>query len=366
MRIGKTLMIAISLFIMTGASLTMNESVSMGMDPVKKAQATSPGNPNKRLNKPENTLESKIDRYLLDKRFSGSVLIAVGGSILLNKGYRYADYDEKILNAKETVHRIGSITKSLTAISALQLQEKGLLDVLDPVSTYIPDFPNGKNIKIFHLLTNTSGVKGFSEGKSELSHRELIRKIEKKSVSYIPGTEWDYENANYSVAAYIVEKASSMPYNVYVQKYIFEPAHMLHSGFGTVSFERNPFSKGYVNIYNNLIHANHADWTQYFGSGDAYMTTKDMYLLDRALVSGALLSQKSLNQMVTPYKHDYGFGIYKKRNYMYSHGVIGGWDCMNSFNLQDGTFVVLFSNSYNRSVPIKKWNDDIFEMINRI
>ena len=92
-------------------------------------------------------LTQQIDRYIKTEtdsgNFSGTVLIAKNGAILLNKGYGNANYELNVPNTPAIKFRICSITKQFTAFAIMQLQEKGLLTVEDPLTKYIPDFPNG-------------------------------------------------------------------------------------------------------------------------------------------------------------------------------------------------------------------------------
>ena len=94
-------------------------------------------------------------------RFSGAVLIAKGDKVLLRKGYGNANYELNVANTPETVFRIGSITKSFTALSILQLEEKGKLKVSDPVAKYVPELPAAWSaITIHQLLCHKSGIPG--------------------------------------------------------------------------------------------------------------------------------------------------------------------------------------------------------------
>ena len=107
-------------------------------------------------------LEAKVDAYvkpLLEmKAFSGSILIAKKGQVLLSKGYGMANYELDVPNTPQTKFHIASITKTFTATAILLLQERGMLNVSDPLTKYIPDYPNGDKITIHHLLTHTSGI----------------------------------------------------------------------------------------------------------------------------------------------------------------------------------------------------------------
>src|SRR5262252_3939464 len=110
----------------------------------------------------DRTIELQLDLYLkpyLDLGgFSGSILIARGGRVLLSKGYGLANYELNVPNTPQTKFHLGSVSKTFTAAAIMILQERGKLNVQDPLSKFIPDYPNVDRIKLHHLLTNTSGI----------------------------------------------------------------------------------------------------------------------------------------------------------------------------------------------------------------
>jgi CubicO group peptidase (beta-lactamase class C family) len=86
-------------------------------------------------------MEQVVQSYVSDKQFMGSVLVARGGTIVLDKGYGFANLEWSIPNTSTTKFRLGSITKQFTAASILLLEERGKLKTDDPVKKYIPDAP---------------------------------------------------------------------------------------------------------------------------------------------------------------------------------------------------------------------------------
>ncbi len=87
-----------------------------------------------------------LQAYLETGYFMGSVLVARGSEILLNQGYGMANLEHGVKNAPHTKFCIGSVTKQFTATAILQLQQQGLLDVNQAISTYLPDYPKGEQI----------------------------------------------------------------------------------------------------------------------------------------------------------------------------------------------------------------------------
>src|SRR5215471_10896416 len=98
-----------------------------------------------------------------DKDFSGSVLVARGDHIVLNKSYGLANIEWNIPNTPTTKFRIGSITKQFTAAAILLLEERGKLNVNDPVKKYMPAAPAAwDKITLFNVLTHTAGIPNFT------------------------------------------------------------------------------------------------------------------------------------------------------------------------------------------------------------
>ncbi|MFN2126955.1 MAG: serine hydrolase domain-containing protein, partial [Anaerolineales bacterium] len=88
-------------------------------------------------------IAAKVDAYLKtqSEQFHGTILLAVGDKILMNKGYGMADYSHNIANSADTKYLIGSTTKHFTAVMILQLVEKGLIDLDDSIDEYFPNGP---------------------------------------------------------------------------------------------------------------------------------------------------------------------------------------------------------------------------------
>src|SRR5512139_2471640 len=104
-------------------------------------------------------IDARLAQMTRDGTFTGSVLIALDGKILLSKGYGLSDRVRGIANTPQTRFRLGSVTKQFTAMGILILQSQGKLSVKDPICNFIADCPREwQGITIHHLLTHTSGL----------------------------------------------------------------------------------------------------------------------------------------------------------------------------------------------------------------
>ena len=99
-----------------------------------------------------------IDKYAVLLKFNGSILVAKHRNIMVSKAYGMSNEEQQLPNTTQTKFMVGSITKQFTALSIMQLEERGLLNVNDKIDKYIPNFPHGKEITIRQLLSHTSGL----------------------------------------------------------------------------------------------------------------------------------------------------------------------------------------------------------------
>lgn len=181
-------------------------------------------------------IEAYVDGLAADRHFSGSVLVSKEGGILLAKGYGKANKELNINNHAHTRHRIGSITKSFTAIAILQLVEKGLIRLEDPIGRYFPGQTGGDRITVHHLLTHTSGIPDYFNRMEEQELRawitnpsstaELIDRFCKLPLDFDPGELYSYSNSGYVLLGALIERMTGQDYGDYFRDNIFVPAGM--------------------------------------------------------------------------------------------------------------------------------------------
>ncbi|GFN34415.1 serine hydrolase [Tepidimicrobium xylanilyticum] len=252
--------------------------------------------------------------------FNGSLLVAKNGKILLNEGYGFADKEQKIKNTSQTTFAIGSITKQFTAMAVMQLAEKGLLNVEDKLSKYLPDFPNGDLITIHNLLTHTSGLVSYTNLneflKMDISNRSpeaVIDLIKDLPLNFEPGKMFEYSNTNYVLLGMIVEKVSNIPLEKYLDGNIFKPLNMESTGMYSIDKYHIQDATPYVGFLELHPVDDELVLTQAFGAGNMYSTVEDLYRWDRALKTEKLISKETLNKIFEKYisideTNYYGYG----------------------------------------------------------
>jgi CubicO group peptidase (beta-lactamase class C family) len=309
-----------------------------------------------------NRIDSLITAYTGEADFTGSVLVAKGGQIVLKKSYGWSNAEKKTQNDGATVFNIASVTKTFTAAIILKLQEKGKLSVHEKLSTYYPNFPHGDKITIHHLLTHTSGIFNYTsdagfrkmDQSKELHLEEMIALFKDKPLQFEPGTKFSYCNSGYTLLGYIIEKVTGTSYATALQKLIFKPLSMSHTTFGPPDTMGNKLAQGYMMHYKNFTYPSYKVHPSIsYATGAIYSTVEDLYKWHKALQSGRFLSQESLNATYK-YKGMYGYGWYTDSLYgkqRLSHdGNIAGYKSNINRVPQDDVCVIALSNANNSSV----------------
>ena len=272
------------------------------------------------LTGPDSAISQKLDEYmtaLTDAgRFSGTVHVARGDTVLLSKGYGMADLEFSVPNIPKTVFPIGSNTKQFTAAAIMKLQEQGKLNVTDPVSLYISDAPQWKDIRIYHLLNHTSGIQ--SDGAflitdpADLALPEIGKQVAALPLTFEPGTSLTYSNNGYIMLSYIIEQASGMSFDDYLKKNIFLPLGMNNSGQDNARDVFSIRASGYTTMDGKHIHYDLQNIHNSWGAGSIHSTTEDLFRWERAFhTPGTILSPQSTAAMV---ENLYGIGKMQQTN----------------------------------------------------
>jgi CubicO group peptidase (beta-lactamase class C family) len=297
-------------------------------------------------------VSQKLDKYmtaLADAgRFSGTVFVAQGDTVLLSKGYGMANYEFSVPNTPQTVFPIGSNTKQLTAAAIMKLQEQGRLNITDPVTRYIPNATKWKDIRIYHLLNHTAGIQ--SDGAfsltdpTDLTLPETMERISALPLTFEPGTNYTYSNNGYIVLSAIIEQASGMSYDEYLKTNIFLPLGMNSTGQDNA---RDVFSRrasGYTTMDGKHIHYDLQNIHNSWGAGSVHSTTEDLFRWERAFhAPGTILSPQSTAAMV---ENHYGIekGVVKNRTFNGHGGRNFGFISYTLYYTETDVSIMFLSN----------------------
>lgn len=311
-------------------------------------------------------LEKKADSIITtefkDVNGPGGVfLITQKGKPVYKKAFGKANLELDSQMTSENVFQIGSMTKQFTAIAILMLEQQGKLNVTDPVSKYIPDYPNGHSITIHHLLTHTSGIKDFTKMKSlsEIAQKEMTPKMmvdffKNEAVDFIPGEKFEYNNSGYVVLGYLIELTSGTTYETFIRQQIFDRLDMTHSYYASDRKVIPMRAYGYHKKSHGYVNKTMISFSVPFASGSLMSTVDDLQKWQNALNRNILLDTEQTAKAFRKYKLNngeeigYGYGWHlKDQNGMSTRehgGSVFGFKTMGVYIPGDDIYVVGLSN----------------------
>jgi CubicO group peptidase (beta-lactamase class C family) len=256
--------------------------------------------------------------------FAGTVVVIDDGEIVLEKAYGLADRKAERANAVDTIFRLGSASKPLTAAAVLALAEDGALELDDPVAQHFPELlpenleKDGVSATIHHILTPTSGIgdaKATEYFKKNawfevIEPDQLLAAAAELPMVSTPGINFAYSNWGYYLLGLVVERVSGLSYEVFLRERFFAPLGMDDSGTHLPAAKADRAALGYDEKGETMAGKAWFKDTQLslvFGSGQIYATAGDLARWDRALASGAVLPKLGA-RLFTPALGGYAYG----------------------------------------------------------
>ena len=173
-----------------------------------------------------------------------SVAVFVGNEVVWAKGYGWADIEHRIAATAETIGRTGSISKSFTAVLMMQLAERGVFDIDEPLSNYFPeisglaDQPDDMRPVTFRMLaSHTAGLvrepdlRGAASGPIYKWEDKILEAIPRTSFQASPGAGYSYSNIGFGILGLAISRAAGEPFMDLVAELIFKPLGMSSSTF---------------------------------------------------------------------------------------------------------------------------------------
>jgi CubicO group peptidase (beta-lactamase class C family) len=255
-------------------------SIGLFYSPVANGQAINKDN-----------LETKIDALIPKQINDTTAGLVVGivhkGELIFSKGYGLANLSYGIPNDSKMVYNLGSVSKQFLGYAFAMLHVEGLLNIDDPVTKYLENWPEfDKKVSLRHLLSHTSGYReaytvsnlaGRRIGVDRLSREECLNVVRKQpQLEFIPGSQWTYNSTAWVILAEVLEKVTGQPADEWVEENILGPLDMkdtqiesyvgevIHNTAESYSYEKE---KGYVNEESNRA---------IFGAAEVYSSIDDL------------------------------------------------------------------------------------------
>ncbi len=290
----------------------IGKGVIRGMQPSGNLPPYTPVSSDKMNSYLKNYMEqlSKLDR------FSGSILVAKGDTILFEETYGKSNKKLNEENDSNTSFNIASTTKTFTTVAIAKLAEQGKLKFTDSISKFIPEYPKdiANQVTIHHLLTHTSGIelddyKPFNEEvrkarsmddllNAQITHIDSMNEGRRKDFKVL--NKHDYSNENFALLGIIIERVSGMSYGEYIEQNIFNPLNMKNS-FADIHKLADHQNKaiGYTykdkedNFIDGIRRENGGVGLYLAPDGGIYSTTRDLYTYFKAINNHTLISKET-------------------------------------------------------------------------
>jgi CubicO group peptidase (beta-lactamase class C family) len=229
-------------------------------------------------------------------------------------GFGLADVENRVPARADTVYRIASLSKPITATAVLQLAERGLVDLDAPVQRWVPAFPEKRApVSLRQILTHTSGIRHYRSGEfiQRRRYRDVVAALaifKDDPLLFEPGTRYEYSSHAYNLLAAVVECASGLGFGEYLRERVFEPAGMndTHLDRAERLVDRRARQYERSGVPGRWRNAPAADLSSKWAAGGMLSSALDLARFHVALDRGVLLRPETLGLMHAEHRLDDG------------------------------------------------------------
>jgi len=308
--------------------------------------------------------KSKLDLYFnsleLAKNRMLSISINSNGHEVYQKSIGFSDVSKGKRSNEFTKYRIGSISKTFTAVIILQLIDEQKLSFNTCLNKYFPQIANSEKITIELLLRHRSGIfditrdKNFKNWIRKTQSREQMLERFVKNGSIFEANERDeYSSTNYLLLSYIAEVIENKSYAQIIETRIIEPLKLKRTAYGKKINSNNNEALSYTKEWYDWELAPETNMSAPSGAGALVSTPTEVNIFIQNLFSGKLVSNISLNKMID-FRHRNGMGLFK---FSFTHigglghtGSIDGFQSIMVYFPREKFSVTILSNGLTTSV----------------
>ena len=250
-----------------------------------------------------------------------SVAVALGGRLAYAEARGFIDLENKVPASLQSVYRLASISKVVTAVAVLQLVEQGKLDLDRPVGEYLDEWPEKRwPVTTRQLLGHQGGVRHYRRGEGEStrhyrSQRAGLVRFARDPLLHEPGTKYHYSSFGFNLAAAVVEAVTGEKFADYLEEAISRPSGAESLQDDNVRRLIPHRAQGYIRRGSVLENSVLMDSSYKLGGGGLCSNAVDLAHFGVALLDGRLLTEESLSKMMTAQltssggTTNYGLGI---------------------------------------------------------
>ena len=309
--------------------------------------------------KPEK-MDSLFQNIEASNKAMGSFCLSHQGTTLYQRNFGFRNLKNQQRPDEQTQYRIGSISKTFTAVVILQLVQETKLELQTPIAEFFPKIPKAKQITIEDLLRHRSGIYNFTNDpnlnqQDKLSQEELLNLISKNKSEFEPNSQEAYSNSNYVLLTWIAEKIENKPFAEILQTRIFGPCSLSRTQYASkVNPDLNQ-ALSYLYESGTWAEAPQTDPSIALGAGAISSTPQDLNRFFLTLFQGRLLKPETLAQMQKPLKGaGLGMGLmpfpFHEHQAFGHNGGIDGFQSVTAYFPQHELSLSLSLNAANLSI----------------
>lgn len=302
---------------------------------------------------------AKLDRYfdVLDSadRFMGSVAVFKSGKMIYQRSVGFS-YIEKGIRAEAlTGYRIGSISKTFTAVLVMKSVEKGKISLEQTIDNWFPQVPNANRITVRHLLTHRSGIHNFTDVPTYLrwntayrNEQQMLDTIVAQPSDFEPGTKASYSNSGYVLLTLILQKVWGKTYGTLLQKHILRPGKLKETTYAIQIDTMGIHAQSYRKVF-GWWRQSITDASVPLGAGAISTTAADLARFGGQLFEGKFITKESIAEM-QKLEDNIGMGLFRfpfYERWSYGHGgsIDGFQSIFSCFPKEKLTYALLSNGS---------------------
>jgi CubicO group peptidase (beta-lactamase class C family) len=255
-------------------------------------------------------LKNLLLSYHEKAQFDGVVLVSDIDGIILQESYGWADIENGIPLRTDGSFSVGALEQVFTSLLAFRMAEEGVIRLDAPLSEVLPDFcgDTAKKIRIFHLLTHTSGLADYCTlpkfWNEELQNPQpsdyILGQICKEKLLFEPGSAYQFSHSNYFIIGKVIELISGRPLEWLLNSYLFSELGMMQSGLGVMPPTLLSPIKAYYTLGGTYLSSPSIFLPNLLGTASMYSNAYDLYIWERSLYGHPLLSQENMKEFLQP------------------------------------------------------------------
>ncbi len=322
--------------------------------------------------------------------FSGVVRIIQNGETIFETCRGYASIEFGTKNAMETNFTVASVAKQFTAFAIMILYDKGLLQLDEKANQYLPpSIRLPSEITVHHLLSHTSGLHNnynfeddfyVGEDRKPYNKEQFFRNWIIREPIRKPGIEFEYNNSNYNVLAWIIEQVSGQTYGEFLRENIFSKLGMNHTVFDDGQTIIPNKASNYIRDYGKLVRAPYTNNLYSIGAGALVTNCDDLQKWYECLKNRKIISEHAYEIYLSENKNNYCYGLDRHEEdgtIKYAHGgdmpgvsayiqyyfdedlciiVISNTESLDQYRFGNGIAAIL----HNKQAPVSCRPEEIF------